>query len=295
MTPIKIAVLALLAGSAACGTAVAAETCSADQIRYAREAGTPCSALRPVEASTAALLARTTSLYASPAAGPVGVMRPHSAWSPASAGSLMAIDDDVLPPQNMEGPGVAYVLRAGPPKLNDMSSGTAMIAMVNGGVLGVSVAHLIGVSHGRDVVRNYGIDDSSGAMARKIAVSFAAANNGHLVRQALPQRPDGRSLSSGGPQVGSAAYVVEIEPTMYMQRFYLAPSRVDLAYRAKARVFDASSGEVVAKAKCKVNAYNTPDDVSRTALLANGAEGLKALIASRSEICLEQLKTKLAI
>ncbi len=294
MMSLRTMALAFLAATAACSTAAAAETCSADQIRYAREAGVPCSSLTPVAPSTAAVLARTASLYASPAGGPVGEMLPAVARRSSRDQGYLAVAD-VLPPQNMEGPGVAYVLPAGPTRLVDLSGPTAMLAIANGGMLGFGVAHLVGSSQGRDVVQGYGIDDPSGLMARRIAVSFAAANDGHLVQRPLLEGRDWRRSSGGNPEGGRADYVVEIQPDMALQRFWLASSRVDLAYSARAKVFDASSGQVVAKARCRVRAHNTPDDVSRSELLANDAEGLKALIASKSQICVDQLKTKLAI
>lgn len=184
---------------------------------------------------------------------------------------------------------VAYVKHTKPPLLSDTTPGKAGMAMVGA---------IVALSTGKEIVETNDIQDPSGAMAHDIAAAYAAAHGAQV--QDAPISSD-RAMTRAKPeelaqQAAGARYVVDVDPPgLNLIYFGLDWGKYDLMFMDYVRIIDTSSNTVVAHAKCFLRTEKTPDSPSHDALLANRAEKLKALLAKKSQTCVERMKADLKL
>jgi len=238
----------------------------------------PAGSTAPLDASAAPAQAATPATGAAPVTGPAE-SQPAVAPQPAATPSAVA----------EQGPMVGYVKHTKPPVLIDSTPGKAAFALVG------TVAE---IAAGHDIVVNNDITDPSGDMAREIAAAYAAAHGAKVASSPLLDDhlwtlAKGSDLAA---QSNGARYVVDVEPPgLNLIYFSFDWTHFDLMFMDRVRIIDTSNGTVVAKARCFLKSQKTPAALTHSELLADNAAKLKQLIASKSQSCVDLLKTGLKL
>lgn len=204
----------------------------------------------------------------------------------ALCGPAWATDDGPSPgvasaPAAAPGSLVAFVKRTKPPKVAGFSAGLGALGAVGG---------LAASSGDGSMVTDNGIEDPSGDMARQIAGAYVAAHGGQVAATPLADDHPWTQAKAGG-----ARYVVDVEtPAMMLMYFSFDWAHYDLTYYDAVKIIDTTTGSVVAKARCSLDT-NKANAATKAELSADHAARLKALIASKSEECLDHMKTSLKL
>jgi hypothetical protein len=168
------------------------------------------------------------------------------------------------------------------------------VASAEFGMIGAIAA----ISSGQEIIDKNQIQDPTNDMAHEIAAAFAAAHGARVADTPIPDDPSlfRTSAKKLTEQANGARYVVDIDaPAMELLYFPFDWNHRDLMFFTVVKIVDTSTNKVVANARCLVKTKNAPDLMSHDQLLADGAAGLKQLIARKSATCLAELRSRLKL
>lgn len=232
--------------------------------------------------------AATAPTPAEPSSTPIA-SAPAAPAAPAGASAGAAASASAAPPASSDAALVAYVAHTKAPVLIDTTPAKAAFALV-----GAAAA----IAQGHQIVVDNDIKDPSGDMAREIAATYAQAHGGRVAEAPILDehqlvRAKGEKLAE---DANGARYIVDVDsPGMNLIYFPTDWTHFDVMFSGHVRIIDASTGQVVDKARCFIRAEKTPDAMTHSQLLADKAANLKKVIASKSEACVAKLKTELKL
>jgi len=223
-------------------------------------------------------------------APPATTAPPATAAAPAPPTATSGVTPPAAPivAPTAAGPLVAYVKHTKPPVLIDTTPGKAAFAMVGA---------FAAISAGGAIVTDNAIPDPSGDMAHDIATAYAAAHGGRVADAPILDdhqmtRPKGEDLAK---ESNGANFVIDVDPPgMNLIYFGFDWTHFDMLFLSVARVIDTSNGKVVAHGHCFLRTDKTGAQ-THDALLADHAAALKALIVTKSQACVVQMKAELKL
>jgi hypothetical protein len=206
----------------------------------------------------------------------------------SSAANTPNLDVTAVP---SSGPAVGYAVQGQKPKLSMFTLNNVAF-----GGLGVAGAAIAGVA--ADAIANTGaatqvtaddLDDPAQKLGSALAEAYAAKKGGHSASAPF-------MLQKGGPapDMSGAAYVIYVE-TVNWGAYYLPLNwtHFHVQYFVKFHIVETASGKNVAKASCRKFARNAGSPPSFQELHADKGAVLKSLLASASDDCLQEFKTKI--
>jgi hypothetical protein len=230
-----------------------------------------------------------------PAADPTGAAAPGNVAAPASAAPpAPAAAPAALPPTTDAAPGpsgplVTYVKHTKPPFMIDTTIAANELGMIGA---------LASIAAGHDIVTKNDIQDPSSDIARGVALAYAASQGGHVADAPISddQMPANTKPDALGRYAGGARYVVDVAPaSLDIIYFVTDPLRRDLTLRSSAAIVDASTGKTVARAHCFIKQSKDGERFNHDTLLADQAAALKAILARKSQACVDELEAGLKI
>lgn len=275
----KIALLAALAAAATCLTGqAAAQNTPAPAAAQTPSSAAPATSAPTPEPTPAASAPAPTQAAATAATSPVANATPTPAAPPSDAPAAVPT-----------GPAIAFVKHTQPPTLVDMTPGSAAFGMVGA---------FASIAAGHDLVVKDGIEDPSGDMAHELATAYAAAHGGHVADAPIlnDEKMTRASPAKLTALANGASYIVDVDPPgMNIIYFSFDWTHFDLLYLSQVRVIDVSNNKVVAQARCFLKTVKAPDLPTHDQLVADKGAMLKQVIARKSGMCLDKLKSDLKL
>jgi hypothetical protein len=197
------------------------------------------------------------------------------------------------------GPVFGYVGRADKAAMNQITVAQAALSSQVGDGLAVAAAKGLTAAlidqHGlQKGEASPTIQDPSEDLARAIAGGLAKARGGSMASGPIALDQWRGSDRKAAVQANGARYVVEVAPVrMTLSYFALDWRHYDLILSTTAKVIDTADGHVMSKANCTVSRDHSAQLAGRRELLANHAEKLNAVIATKTSACLAKLQTGL--
>jgi len=209
--------------------------------------------------------------------------------SPASATNIPASPaptPEAPPPAG--GPRIAYVIHKGPPDFIAYSSKAAAAGVLFGAIGGMAVVGAM-IAEGNRIVRESGVVDPAGDIARRMAKAYGEAHGEALADEPLVLAHGDKPATAAG----AAKTVVEVKTVAWgFFPTHTLGSRFEAAYSAQLTVTDVASGKVAVKGRCVVKAPKDTDAPTHEQLLADNAAVLKRQLATAADACVQQLRAK---